>query len=79
MFYHPEKVPSAIERYRKETQRVVGVLDSALAKSPSGWLVGDKCTIADLSFIQWNRSAVKRILKDFEGGDVEKKFPAFHA
>ncbi|RPD58721.1 glutathione S-transferase C-terminal-like protein [Lentinus tigrinus ALCF2SS1-7] len=79
MRYHPEKIPSAIERYQKEAQRVVGVLDGVLAKSPSGWLVGDKVTIADLSFITWNRAAVHTILKDFEGGDVEHKFPAFYA
>ena len=79
MHYHPEKIPSAIERYQKETQRVVSVLDGVLAKSPSGWLVGGKVTIADLAFITWNRSAVHTILKDFEGGEVEKKFPAFYA
>ena len=79
MHYHPEKIPSAIERYQKETQRVVSVLDGVLAKSPSGWLVGDKVTIADLAFITWNRSAVHTILKDFEGGEVDKKFPAFYA
>ena len=28
--YHPEKVPSAIERYQKETLRVIGVLDGVL-------------------------------------------------
>ncbi|RPD53907.1 glutathione S-transferase C-terminal-like protein [Lentinus tigrinus ALCF2SS1-7] len=79
MFYHPEKVPSAVERYQKEAQRVFSVLDGVLAKSPSGWLVGDKLTIADLSFITWNRAAISTILKEFEGGEVEKKFPAFYA
>ena len=46
---HPEKIPSAIERYQKEIVRVFGVLDSVLAKQP--WLVGDKCSVADLSFV----------------------------
>ena len=46
--YHPEKLPSAIERYKEEILRVFGVLDSVLAKQP--WLVGNKMTIADLSF-----------------------------
>ncbi|RDX42823.1 glutathione S-transferase C-terminal-like protein [Lentinus brumalis] len=77
--YHPEKVPSAIERYQKETQRVLGVLDGVLAKSPSGWLVGGKFTIADLSFYTWDRAAISSILKDVEGVDVEKQFPAFWA
>ena len=47
--YHPEKIPSAIERYQKETQRVLTVLDGVLATRE--WLVGGKCTVADLSFI----------------------------
>ncbi|TFK80999.1 glutathione S-transferase C-terminal-like protein [Polyporus arcularius HHB13444] len=79
LFYHPEKVPSAVERYQKETARVIGVLDGVLAKSPSGWLVGGKFTIADLAFLTWNRGAVNVILKDFEGGEVAKKYPAFYA
>ena len=47
--FHPEKVPSALERYQKEILRVWGVLESVLSERE--WLVGDKCTIADLSFI----------------------------
>jgi len=49
---HPEKFPSAIERYQKEALRVVSVLDSVLAKQK--YLVGNKLTIADLSFYSWN-------------------------
>ena len=49
--YHPEKVPSAIERYSKEIVRVLGVLESVLSKQE--WLVGGKCTIADISFIPY--------------------------
>ena len=47
--WHPEKLPSAIERYKKEILRVFGVLESVLSKQE--WLAGDKATIADLSFI----------------------------
>ena len=49
LIYHPEKIPSAVERYRNETKRVFGVLESVLSKQE--WLVGGKATIADLSFI----------------------------
>lgn len=49
MFYHPEKLPSALERYQKEILRVFGVLNGVLATRE--WLVGGKCTIADLSFV----------------------------
>lgn len=49
LVYHPEKVPSAIERYSKEIVRVLGVLEGVLSKQE--WLVGGKCTIADIAFI----------------------------
>ena len=45
----PPRIPVAIERYQKEILRVFGVLESVLSKQE--WLVGGKCTIADLSFI----------------------------
>ncbi|KAL8949737.1 MAG: hypothetical protein Q9222_004183 [Ikaeria aurantiellina] len=49
---HPEKLPSAIERYSAEVKRILSVLEGALAGKQ--WLVGDKCTFADLSFVTWN-------------------------
>ncbi|KAF3483018.1 glutathione transferase [Arthroderma uncinatum] len=58
---HPEKVPSAIDRYYNEINRVVTVLEKWLAggedggdgKGPRNYLVGDKCTFADLAFLPW--------------------------
>ena len=50
--FHHEKLPSAIERYQKEIDRVTAVLDSWLAKN-DGWLVGGRCTYADLAFVVW--------------------------
>jgi glutathione S-transferase len=47
--YHPEKVPSAVERYRNEIKRVWSVLETVLSKQE--WLLGNKTTVADLSFI----------------------------
>ncbi|OBZ71432.1 hypothetical protein A0H81_08375 [Grifola frondosa] len=49
MHAHPEKIPSAIVRYQKETLRVLSVLEDVLSKQE--WLVGGRCTVADLSFI----------------------------
>jgi glutathione S-transferase len=49
MNFHHEKLPSARERYVKEVERVIGVLNSVL--EGKNWLVGDKCTYADLVFI----------------------------
>ncbi|KAH9852463.1 glutathione S-transferase C-terminal-like protein [Lenzites betulinus] len=72
--YHSEKIPSAVERYQKEILRVLGVLESVLSKQE--WLVGGKLTVADLSFITWNETAIHFALKGVEGGDVEKEFPS---
>lgn len=46
---HPEKFPSAIQRYQKEILRVLGVLEGVL--KDQDWLVGGKMTIADVSFV----------------------------
>ncbi len=50
---------------------MLGVLNDVLLKQD--WLVGGKCTIADLSFIPWNAFAGK-IMGDKL--DMEKMYPA---
>ncbi|KAH8100292.1 glutathione S-transferase C-terminal-like protein [Cristinia sonorae] len=70
-FFHPEKVPSAVERYQNEAKRVLGVLESVLSKKE--WLVGGKVTIADIAFVPWNNSLKGLLGADF---DFEKEFPA---
>ena len=50
-FFHPEKIPSAQERYRNEIVRVFGVLDGVLSKQE--WLVGGKLSVTDLSFVPY--------------------------
>lgn len=72
VLFHPEKIPSAQERYKKEIIRVLGVLESVLSKQT--WLLGDKLTISDLSFIPWNDFAFRALLP--EGTDVPAQFPA---
>ncbi|KAI0827079.1 glutathione S-transferase C-terminal-like protein [Trametes gibbosa] len=74
MKYHGEKVQSAVERYQKEIIRVLGVLESVLSKQE--WLVGDKLTVADISFVTWNEVAIHFVLEGVEGGNVEKEFPS---
>ncbi|KAH9896997.1 glutathione S-transferase C-terminal-like protein [Cubamyces lactineus] len=76
MRFHPEKVPSAIERYQKEILRVFGVLESVLSKQE--WLVGGKLTIADLSFIPWNGAAIDFVLAAVENVNVEKEYPSVY-
>lgn len=60
------KPPSAQTRYMNEIKRVVGVLNGVLAKSASGWLVGDKCTYADLAFFMWDEQ-IETIMTPFPG------------
>ncbi|KAI8951059.1 thioredoxin-like protein [Xylaria longipes] len=65
-FFHPEKLPSAVERYFKEAERVRSVLDLHLSRQAGEkqgekvadkdvWLVGDKLTVADLSWFIWEQ------------------------
>jgi len=51
--YAPEKIEYGINRYRNETRRLYKVLDTQLEKSVSGYLVGDRCTIADIACWGW--------------------------
>ncbi|PSN69341.1 glutathione transferase 2 [Corynespora cassiicola Philippines] len=61
--YHPEKLPSAKERYINEIKRVNGVLEGHLEKQKGKggdgpWLVGGKFSYADLAFLPWQDMAV---------------------
>ena len=58
----PEKVPYAIDRYQKEVDRLVGVLDRRLADVP--YLAGDY-SIADMAVYPW-------VAGDWFGADVAK-------
>ncbi|KAH9943930.1 glutathione S-transferase [Amylocystis lapponica] len=75
--YHPEPVPTAVERYQKEAMRVLGVLEGVLAKQE--WLVGGKFTVADVSFVSWNNFAFSNFLGDYPAFNLEKDFPAVAA
>ncbi|THH28309.1 hypothetical protein EUX98_g5873 [Antrodiella citrinella] len=62
--FHHEQLPSAIERYKAEIKRVLGVLESVLSKQE--WLAAGKFTIADLAFVSWNNVGVIAQTVDFE-------------
>ena len=49
--YAPEKVPYAIDRYVKETNRLYGVLDRRLADRP--YVAGADYSIADMACYPW--------------------------
>jgi GST-like protein len=49
--YAPEKIPYAIERYVKETNRLYGVLDRRPGTAP--YLAGEDYSIADIAVYSW--------------------------
>lgn len=53
--YAPEKVPYGISRYVNETKRLYGVLETVLEATKSGFLVGDRLTVADVACWTWVR------------------------
>lgn len=78
--FHKEKIPSAIERYFNEIDRVTGVLDGVLAKQKTEgedgpWLVGNKFSYADLSFLSWYDAISNAKL--LEENSLENKYPHF--
>lgn len=49
--FHSEQLPSAQLRFKNEIRRVTKVLDGCLEGKE--YLVGDKCSYADLAFVPW--------------------------
>jgi GST-like protein len=49
--YAPEKIPFAIERYQRESRRLLEVLDTRLGQSP--YLAGPELTLADIANWSW--------------------------
>ncbi|KAI0383184.1 glutathione transferase [Hypomontagnella monticulosa] len=79
-----ENLTTAIDRYGNEAKRILGMMDGFLGKRRKSlglgpdapvWLVGDKYTYADLSFIPWNTFLPTM----FPNGDLnlEQDYPEF--
>ncbi len=49
--YAPEKIPYAMERYKNEAERLLGVLDTRLRGRE--FIAGDEYTIADMACYPW--------------------------
>lgn len=49
--YFPERLPSAIERYERESYRLFGVLEKRLGEA--AWLAGAEYSIADMASWPW--------------------------
>ena len=72
--FHSEAVPSAKERYNNEVKRVSAVMDRVLASRE--WLVGNKISYADLSFVPWFLLVPAYTLPDL---DLSKEYPNLSA
>ncbi|KAF2772930.1 glutathione S-transferase II [Teratosphaeria nubilosa] len=66
--YAPEDIPYGINRYQNETRRLYGVLNKHLKDTGADYLVGNKCTIADIAHWGWVSAA------GWAGVDIEE-FP----
>ncbi|KAF3038431.1 hypothetical protein E8E11_005351 [Didymella keratinophila] len=55
--YAPERIEYGVNRYVNETRRLYSVLDKHLAADKRPYLVGDKCTIADIAHWGWVAAA----------------------
>ncbi|KAH4345601.1 hypothetical protein HBH98_122060 [Parastagonospora nodorum] len=51
--YAPEKLKYPIDRYVNETHRLYRTLNSQLAKNGTGYVVGDRVTVADIAIWPW--------------------------
>ncbi|KAI2605944.1 glutathione transferase [Hypoxylon fragiforme] len=86
---HKERnLESVLERYGSEVKRIMGVVSGTLrkqreklggegAEDAEVWLVGDKCTYADLAFAAWNPLLVT-LFPELPADWVEKEFPEYY-
>ena len=65
-----------LERYRDESKRLLGVLETRLGGRP--WIMGEDYTIADISMLGWVRNLVGFYgARDLVGFDALKHVPAW--
>ncbi|BCW87912.1 Disulfide-bond oxidoreductase YfcG [Alphaproteobacteria bacterium SO-S41] len=57
VFYAKDKHPYAIDRYTRERERLMGVLDQQLGKTE--WVSGDDYTIADMAMLPYLAGSMK--------------------
>jgi glutathione S-transferase len=66
--YAPEKIEYGVKRYQGETKRLYSVMESQLEKSASGYLVGDRCTVADISCWGWVAAHGEFLIRSYRCG-----------
>ncbi|RPH30415.1 GSH-dependent disulfide bond oxidoreductase [Buttiauxella warmboldiae] len=75
--FAPQPVPYAIERYQVETQRLYGVLNKQLEKTP--WLGGNKYSIADIATYPWTVSHERQRINLANFPAVQNWFERIHS
>ena len=58
---------------------MISVLELGLKASGTGWLVGDKCTFADLSFVTWNLVGEGFLAELGRSDGLKEKYPLYAA
>ena len=56
---------------------MISVLELGLEVNGTGWLVGDKCTFADLSFVTWNLVGEGLLAELGSSGGLKEKYPRY--
>lgn len=65
--FSPQRDEFAINRYYKETLRLIGVLEERLKRNGTGYLVSDHLTLADLVSYPWLRRVnIGNFVEDFK-------------
>ncbi|KAH6668428.1 glutathione S-transferase [Halenospora varia] len=75
--FHPEKIASAQDRYKDQIKRVYRVLDTHLQGKQ--YLVGEKCTVADIAFITWFTMVPWIFGDEMESLEIAKNYPNYHS
>lgn len=75
--FAPQPVPYAIERYQVETQRLYGVLNKQLEKTP--WLGGNEYSIADIATYPWTVSHERQRINLANFPAVQNWFERIHS
>ncbi|KAI5811297.1 glutathione S-transferase [Peziza echinospora] len=71
--YHAEDIPTAKKRYLDEIHRVLSVLETILEGKE--WLVSNKFSYADISFVPWNKALDWFASKAPEVATWREKYP----
>ncbi|KAL3470509.1 glutathione S-transferase [Aspergillus californicus] len=75
--FHPVTDEAAKTRYKNEIKRVLSVLNRHLKGRQ--YLVGDKCTVADLSFVTWDLMIPWIFGEETEAIEIQKNYPDYYA